>query len=49
MRMEPVLVDHALPATMHAIADHDITWKVCAGNGLGEKTTSARAIVPNLR
>jgi hypothetical protein len=46
--MEPVLVDHTLPATMHSMFSHDITWKVCAGSGLGEETTSARAIVPNL-
>lgn len=46
--MEPVLIDHALPAAMHETLDRDITFKVRAGSGLEEDTTSARAIVPNL-
>lgn len=48
VRIEPVLVDHTLPATMHAVVDADLAWKVCAGRGLGEAVTSVRAIVPNL-
>ncbi len=48
VRMEPVLVEHTLSAPMHGVFDHDITFKVRAGSGLGEDTASARAIVPNL-
>ena len=46
--VEPVMVDHTMPATMHAIDEFDFAWKVRAGSGLGETATSVRAIVPNL-
>lgn len=48
VRIEPVLVDHTLPASMHAIVNHDIAWRVRVGRDLGEETASVRAVVPNL-
>jgi hypothetical protein len=48
VRMEPVLVDYNLSATMHAMFDADFTWNVWVGGGPREKTRNARAIVPNL-
>lgn len=48
VRIEPVLVDHTLPASMHAMVSHDIAWRVSVGDGLGEEAVSVRAVVPNL-
>ena len=48
VRLDPLLVDHTLPADFHSMMYKDISFKVCADDGLGEKPTSARAIVPNL-
>lgn len=48
VRLDPLLIDHTLPADFHSMMYKDISFKVCAGYELGEKTKSARAIVPNL-